>query len=157
MNNKSLVDKICLFIGSVFGIGFLPVMPGTYASFFSCVIVYFFMNSLWKPYQLICYAVIFFVGALMSYKIEKMTGEEDPRIIVIDEYVGQGIALIMADRHIILYAIGFLMFRIMDIFKPFPVNRLEKVKCGFGVMLDDLMAGIYAFILVVLIRFLFFK
>jgi phosphatidylglycerophosphatase A len=157
MNKTSLVDKICLFTGTVLGLGFLPVMPGTYASFFSCVIAYFFVNSLGKPYQLIYYAIIFFVGVVMSFKIEKLTGEEDPRIIVIDEYVGQGIALIMADKHIVLYAIGFLMFRIMDIFKPFPVNRLEKVKYGFGVMLDDLMAGIYAFILVVLVRFLFFK
>lgn len=157
MIEKKISDKICLLIGSVSGIGYLPVMPGTYASLFSCIIAYFFINFIWIPYQIIFYAVLFCVGVLMSYRIEKVTGEEDPRLIVIDEYVGQGIALIMAERHIVLYVIGFLMFRIMDIGKPFPVNRLEKVKLGFGVMLDDVMAGIYAFIVVLVVRFFLLK
>jgi phosphatidylglycerophosphatase A len=145
-------NKVWLAIGSVFGIGYLPIMPGTYASLFSCILAYFIVGQWWWAYQVALYGSVFLLGVFASYHVEKIVGEEDPRIIVIDEYVGQGVALILAQKNIWLFLIGFLLFRVMDIIKPFPVNKLEKVHYGFGVMLDDLMAGFYAFLVVSILK-----
>src|SRR4030042_2861654 len=146
------MKKIWFIIGTLFGVGYLPVLPGTYASAVSTIIAYFFISSFPKSYQVVYYFLFLTLGIIASYKIQNATGEEDPRYIVIDEYVGQGIALIMADDKILLYIIGFFAFRAFDIIKVFPVDRLAHLKHGFGVMLDDVMAGIYAGLIVIIIK-----
>jgi phosphatidylglycerophosphatase A len=75
---------------------------------------------------------------------------------VIDEYVGQGVSLLFADDRILLYFLGFIIFRFFDIFKPFPIAHSERLKYGFGVMMDDLIAGLYSMIIIIVIKLLIY-
>lgn len=145
-----------MIIGTVFGIGKLPFIPGTYCSILATVVSYFLNKQLSLFYIAILYIIIFAIGTLASYVIQKRTGLEDPRFIVIDEYVGQSVALILARDKILLYIIGFFLFRFFDVFKLFPIDRAEEVKYGFGVMMDDLIAGLYSLIVVIIIKWLFY-
>ena len=74
--------------------------------------------------------------------IEKERGK-DPGLVVIDEFVGQWLALFCLPRAIAIYIIGFALFRLFDIWKPFPVNRIQSLPGGWGIMLDDVLAAIY--------------
>lgn len=148
--------NVWMVIGTVFGIGKLPLIPGTYCSIFATIVSYFLNKQLSVFYLVILYFTIFMIGTLASYIIQKRTGLEDPRFIVIDEYVGQSVALILAEDRILLYIIGFFLFRFFDVFKLFPIDRAEKIKYGFGVMMDDLIAGLYSLIVTVIIKWLFY-
>jgi phosphatidylglycerophosphatase A len=85
----------------------------------------------------------FVIGTLASAKMEVVYGE-DPPIVVIDEFVGMWISLLWLPKSIVLSFIAFVLFRLFDIFKPPPARQLEALRNGFGIMLDDVAAGIYA-------------
>ena len=135
---KSLSYSLC----TVFGAGYFPFAPGTFTSVLAVVLFY-----LLQP-QLSIFAaaigVIFFAGLLFSKEIEKYDGK-DPRHVVIDELAGQWITLFFIP-HISFQIIimGLLFFRFFDILKPFGINRIQKMKSGWGIMLDDVLAGIYS-------------
>jgi phosphatidylglycerophosphatase A len=98
--------------------------------------------------------VIFAIGVVTSAQMEKIHGE-DPSIVVIDEIAGMWIALILLPKGILVAALAFLFFRAYDIIKPPPARQVERIPNGFGVMLDDVFAGVYANISVQLIVFIF--
>jgi phosphatidylglycerophosphatase A len=85
---------------------------------------------------------MFFIGIWVSGFVEKDIGK-DPGIVVIDEFVGQWLALLFLPKTIWILIAGFLVFRILDIIKPFPAADLEELDGGVGIMLDDVIAGIY--------------
>ena len=92
------------------------------------------------------------MGVIASNTYQKLTGEKDSSVIVIDEVVGQLIAMMFVMDNLVLVFISFIIFRIFDILKPWPASYADKkMTGGFGVMLDDVFAGIYAAILVCLI------
>ncbi len=78
---------------------------------------------------------------------------KDPGKVVIDEVVGQGVALLLVPHQILYYGIAFILFRIFDIWKPVPVKQLEHLPSGWGIMADDVMAGIYANVIIQFILF----
>jgi len=133
-------------IATLFGAGKLPAAPGTWASAIALPLGWA-INYYFGVYGLpIAIVAVFFVGWWASYAYVKVTGEQDPGAIVIDEVVGQWIVMISAPPTIIGYGVCFLLFRLFDVLKPFPINWLDRhVKGGFGVMLDDVFAAIYAF------------
>ena len=96
--------------------------------------------------------VLFAVGVWASNRTCATTGVKDPHLIVIDEVGGQLIALtpltLLPSFSIIAVVIGFLLFRLFDIFKPYPIRKLERLHGGLGVMADDALAGVYAAVLV---------
>lgn len=74
----------------------------------------------------------------------------DPKYVVCDEYIGQAIALIFCDQRILDYFIAFLIFRLLDIFKPFPISYFDNIKNRFGVVLDDVVAGLIVTVLFII-------
>jgi len=136
---------------SVLGIGFIPIASGTFGSLAGLVIGYF-LNLLSYNLFFLFIPTLFILGVIASNTYQKMTGEKDSSVIVIDEVVGQLIAMMFVMDNIVLVFISFIIFRIFDILKPWPASYADKkMSDGFGVMLDDVFAGIYAAILVCLI------
>ena len=119
--------------------GYLPKAPGTWASLFTAIILYFTWPSEW-PTQLLLITVVYLFGVLVSGRAEKYYGH-DARYIVIDEVAGQMTALFMAPHKLVAFALGLLLFRFFDIVKPPPIHFLEKLPGGIGVVLDDVLAG----------------
>lgn len=140
-----------LFWGTISGAGFFPKAPGTFASFLTVALLYF-----WQPgyfLTLLALILLFVMGIITTPIIEKKYGS-DPGIIVIDEVVGQGlIFLFIATPGFWEYVLGFALFRIFDIIKPLGVDKLQKLPSGWGVMLDDVLAGVYATITLLLLTY----
>lgn len=163
-NNNHPLGKAPWFhiiISTGFGSGFVPIAPGTAGAFVALVLWYIgyaFIEV--KALFWINLAVIIattLVGVWTSNIMEKYWGP-DPRAVVIDEYVGTWIPLLVAPcgkYTWILALLGFVMFRVIDIFKPLGCRWIDQnVKGGWGVMLDDVLAGFYALIIVALTNLL---
>ncbi|MEJ2246474.1 MAG: phosphatidylglycerophosphatase A [Acidobacteriota bacterium] len=138
--------RLSRMIASLFYVGFLPGMPGTYASVITALVLYAAcsVSGAIQPLLhlgLICLITV--VGTVSSANICRSTGVEDPSYIVIDEVAGQLLTFLflpVTGWNIIL---GILVFRTFDIWKPYPIRKLERLGNGMGVMADDLLAGIY--------------
>lgn len=142
--------------------GLVPFAPGTVAAFTGLLLwyaLYIFLPPLWVTIvTAVLIVVVTVVGAWTSDVMEKYWGP-DPRAVVIDEYVGCWIPLLVAPcgRWTWLMALlGFALFRLIDIFKPLGCRKVEKViPGGWGVMLDDVLAGTYALIIVLIVKCIF--
>jgi phosphatidylglycerophosphatase A len=99
--------------------------------------------------------VLFWMGVYSGTKVEREVGN-DPSIVVMDEVVGMGISLLFLPRDWRLFLIAFILFRLFDIVKPPPINRSQQIHGGMGIMIDDVLAGIYALAVVQIVRFVFF-
>jgi len=131
-----------------FGVGYFPVAPGTMTSAIIVLLYKFFLHRLSWPIYLLLFFVLFALGILVSDIYSRMLKKEDPRTVVIDEAAGQMIALFLLSPQWSLCAASFLLFRIFDIVKPEPIKRVETFPGGFGIMLDDIVAAIFAGILI---------
>ena len=130
-----------------FGAGSLPKAPGTWGSIVALPIGY--AITFWGNVELLATIAIlmFIVGIWASNVTSNEMGVTDPSEIVIDEVVGQWITLLAVPPNIILYFFGFILFRLFDIYKPWPISWADKnIKGGFGIMLDDAIAALYAVI-----------
>jgi phosphatidylglycerophosphatase A len=131
-----------------FGVGYFPVAPGTLSSAIIVLLYKFFLYRLSWPIYLFLFFVLFALGTFVSNVYSRMLKKEDPRSIVIDEITGQFIALFLLSPQWTLCVSSFVLFRLFDILKPFPINRVETFPRGFGIMLDDIVAAIFAGILI---------
>ena len=139
---------------SVFGIGFIPIASGTFGSLAGILIGYFLYFINYNLFFIII-PILFIFGVIASNKYQKHTGEKDSSVIVIDEVVGQLIAMMFVMDNVILVFVSFIIFRIFDICKPWPASYADtKMSGGLGVMLDDVFAGIYAVILIFFIEYI---
>lgn len=137
-------------------VGFLPKAPGTWGSAAAIITAPFLFFPLPLPVRVIVLGLLFYFGAIVCTAAEKELGEKDPSSVVIDEVLGQWIVFLpfpgIVSWHVIA---GFILFRIFDIFKPWPVRASEKwLKSGYGVMIDDVFAGLYAMLGLALLRYL---
>jgi phosphatidylglycerophosphatase A len=132
-------------IASALYIGFIPGMPGTYASIATTLvfggICYF--NGYVPALHLSAVCLISVIGVLAASKVCRDTGLEDPSLIVIDEVAGQLLTFLFLPVGTLNLVLGTAAFRLFDIWKPFPVRKMESLPGGVGVMADDLMAGVY--------------
>ena len=160
-----MIKKINILILTLMGIGNSKYAPGTVASFITCVMYIWFYNLQVDIVVLILSVFTIFIYSVYSIDVlQKSFLEIDAKEIVIYEFVGQSIPILAIYNfveinnlnHFIFYTfVSFVLFRIFDILKPYPINKIDqKIKNGFGVMLDDIVAGIYA-IIVLLIIFVF--
>ena len=131
-------------IATVGGIGHLPVAPGTWASLFALPCAWIIVQETGSMGLYIATLIVFCVGVWASDYLERKTGNKDPGHIVIDEVAGQWLAILAIEPNLILYGAGFVLFRLADIFKPWPVSWAERLPGGYGVMIDDILAGLYA-------------
>ena len=130
-----------MFIAACGYIGYLPGAPGTYASAFGCIIVYFF--PFLTTFYSLPFLCVFVVCSIICINLLKYDGE-DPPYIVIDELVGIFVTMAGHKPTILNIFIGFILFRVFDIIKPYPIRRIERLKGGYGVVADDVLAGIFA-------------
>lgn len=128
-------------IATVFGVGYSPFASGTAGTAVGVVIFYFLGNNVLVFTLLLL--VLLFLGIVSSGLVEKQVKEKDPGIVVIDEVVGVMIALWGLPLMWPVMIIGFFLFRAFDMFKIYPINKLEALPGGWGIMLDDCMAGVY--------------
>ena len=143
--------KLHTTIASVFGIGFIQKGGGTVAAIAFCIAWFFlpagYVNSYW---QLIITFLICAIGTWSSNVVDPLWGKDSSKV-VIDEVAGMAIALLYAPHNIIFMLVALVFFRLLDIFKPMGIRQLEKLPKGWGVMADDVLAGIYAFIIIRLV------
>jgi phosphatidylglycerophosphatase A len=145
-------DYLALSIAT-FGVGYLPLIPGTYGSLAS-VGIFLLFTQLATATSLVALILVFilavtFSGIWAASRTEELSGRKDPGKVVVDEVAGQMIALLPValfnlqplTRGVI---VSFILFRLFDIFKPYPAGRFERLKGGWGIMCDDLVAGAYA-------------
>ena len=144
-------DYLALALATV-GVGYLPLMPGTYGSLVG-VGIFLGFTQLVKGNALVALVLlsivaVTFAGIWAASRTEELSGRKDPGKVVVDEVAGQLISLfpltLFARWSIIAVIISFILFRFFDIVKPYPARRLEALKGGLGVMCDDLIAGVYA-------------
>jgi phosphatidylglycerophosphatase A len=155
---ESAADFIAVFIATGFGAGFIPLGPGTWGSIVGLLIAYgliaaFGSDALLLQNILIAAGVVSAaLGVWASGRAEKIFDRKDASQIVVDEVFGQIISFIFIAPYLAglgarwrwwMFA-GFALFRAFDIFKPYPINRLQGLPGGLGVMLDDALAGVYA-------------
>lgn len=128
-----------------FGSGFLPIAPGSWASL-AALPGAALLAWLGGPVLLAgSAAVLFVLGIWAADAYMEAVKVHDPPAIVVDEVVGQWVALALLPLDPLAYALGFLLFRVFDVLKPWPANFIDRaVTGGFGVMLDDVVAGVYA-------------
>jgi phosphatidylglycerophosphatase A len=157
-----MIKKINILILTMFSIGRSKYAPGTVASFTTSLIFIFFYNFKINVIFLILGVSLLFVCSVYSIdQFKKSFDEVDSKEIVIDEFVGQSIPILMIYSllpknntaiFIVCVLISFVTFRLFDITKPYPINKIDKkMKNGFGVMLDDVVAGIYSSIILLII------
>jgi phosphatidylglycerophosphatase A len=119
-------------------VGYLPFAPGTWGSLLACVIAYFLPRST-NPLIL-----IFLIVAGIATAERARGSDQDPGRIVIDEYVGVLVTMIGHNLTIWNLTKGFILFRAFDILKPYPIRKLERLPGGYGIMADDVLAGVFA-------------
>lgn len=132
--------RLKYILATGFGTGYSPYASGTAGSLAALLIFIFIPLSdyIWLGIIIL----MFIIGIWASETVERERGT-DPAIVVIDEFVGQWIALLFLPQMVWIFVADFLVFRLLDIIKPFPAADLEELGGGLGIMLDDLIAGIY--------------
>lgn len=163
-NNKQLGEAplFHVILSTGLGTGFFPGAPGTFAGFIALVIWYILYLTLPPLLLTICtvslIVLITVLGIWTSNVMERYWGP-DPRTVVIDEYVGTWIPLLIAPSGNDTWwiaSLGFCLFRLIDIYKPLGCRTIEeKFPGGYGVMFDDVLAGTYALIIVLIIKIIF--
>ena len=151
-----MIKTLSSLIVTLFGLGKISKIPGTFASLVTITILYFFFHILNLPSSIILTGlIIIFILSFFIVAIHiKDKKNKDPKEVVIDELIGQSIPIYLyeishgtvksADEAIIFYGVCFILFRFFDIAKPFPVSFFDKnFKNSFGVIMDDVCAGIY--------------
>ena len=144
----NLIEKI---LGSGFFTGYIPFASGTFGSL-AAVIIYLIPGFENPTILLLLISIFTVVGVNLGSKFEKIYGK-DPKECTIDEFVGTWISLLFLPKNLVYVLGAFLIWRIFDIIKPFPANYVEKIKGGWGIMLDDIIAGFYSFIVVQIILY----
>ena len=145
------MDRLILFIATGFGAGYLPKAPGTWGSLVGVALWFGLRDLALLPYLGVT-ATLFVVGTLCAGSAEKIVDRADPGLVVVDEIVGQLLALLAAPHHPVAALLAFLVFRVFDILKPFPANWLDRhIHGGLGIMLDDVVAGLYSLLVLQLV------
>jgi phosphatidylglycerophosphatase A len=152
-----MIFRLSRTIASLFYVGFLPGMPGTYGSVITALVFWaisFRTGPIALSLHLAALAIITLIGIVTSAEIGRTTGIEDPSYIIIDEVAGQLITFLFLPAAWFNIILGIAAFRVFDIWKPFPIRKLEDLGKGVGVMADDLLAGVYANIVLQIVNLL---
>jgi phosphatidylglycerophosphatase A len=150
--------RISLAIASTLYVGFIPGAPGTYASIVTTLgflFVYRCSYRIVPALHLSAVGLITLIGVLTSSDVSSSTGIEDPSFVVIDEVAGQLLTFLFLPVNTLNLILGTLAFRCFDMWKPFPIRKLEPLGKGVGIMADDLLAGVYANVALRLLSLLF--
>lgn len=134
-------------IATGFGAGYLPIAPGTWGSL-EALLAALLIHLTWPDQERLILAVLVLVllipGGMTAERLARQVNKKDPSEVVVDEILGQWVALLWVPLSIWTLAGGFLLFRLLDIIKPFPARQSEALAGGTGIIIDDLIAGFYS-------------
>jgi phosphatidylglycerophosphatase A len=150
MKRLSLRDKICVAITSLFGVGYVPLLQGTAASIVAVVVFIFLKN---QSYYIIFTLISIILAFAFSSRAEKIFEEKDSKKIVIDDFAGMLITMLFIPHTPQFIFCGFFLFRALDMVKIPPADRIENCGGAAGVVGDDVVAGIYANLILQFVRF----
>ena len=157
-----MINYLNNYFVTMFGIGYIKKIPGTVSSFVTVVFlfIYFHYFELSKNYFLLILSLIFIYSFIAVNLYIKDKANKDPKEVVIDEFIGQSIPIYLYEishgtdknfnESIYIYFVIFILFRLFDIKKPFPVSYFDKnFKNSFGVVMDDVIAGLYVVLVLI--------
>jgi phosphatidylglycerophosphatase A len=150
MSNSPQANFLPRMVATVGFVGHSPLAPGTMGSLAAALVFLLFPSYLSAWSFSLGLAILFIVSVWSAQKVaeaatrQSQTGKVDPHEVVIDEVMGMAVTLAFLPLSIKTIGIGFLLFRIFDIIKPFPARRSEKLPGGWGIVMDDVVAGVYA-------------
>lgn len=136
-------DRAAHVLASGFGAGHAPIVPGTAGSAVGALL-FVPLAACAPAWQLAAAVLVFFAGVAASARVARRSGQEDPSVVVVDEIVGQWLTYTALPFTLTSAVAGFVLFRIMDVVKPWPARQFESFPGGWGIMADDVMAGLYA-------------
>lgn len=148
------LDAAARVLATGLGSGHVFVAPGTVGSAVG-LLLYWPLSALAVSGQIVACIALFVVGALASTRVAERVGQKDPGLVVVDEIVGMWVTLVSLPFVPLTAAVGFLLFRAMDVVKPWPARDLELWPGGWGIMADDVVAGVYAQLLLRVVLLVF--
>lgn len=141
------MNRLAVFTASFGYVGFFPLAPGTAGSL-AALALFAFIRWIGVPaVELGAIAVVFVIGVWSAQGTEVALGRKDPGIVVIDEVLGMLITLALLPVSIAGVVVGFVLFRVLDVIKPYPAAQLEHLHGGLGIMADDAVAGLYSYLI----------
>jgi len=149
-----VAKKIKIFFGTGFYSGYFPKIPGTFGSLIA--MLFFFIPGFGKLSFLIPFIIlVFFLGIYLGSEFEKIYAK-DPPVFTLDEFIGTWITFLFVEKSLMILITGFIVWRILDILKPYPANKAEKLKGGLGIMLDDVISGMYSLIFIYIFKLIIY-
>jgi len=147
---RSITDRLALVVATVGGVGYSPVAPGTAGSLVAVAILWL---APFSRFGLIAYfIVVTLVGVWAAHRAEGLIGGKDPGAIVIDEVAGMTLSVLALPLTPAVLVIAFVLFRVFDVVKPPPARGSQSLRGGVGVVVDDLIAGLYTLAVVGVLR-----
>jgi phosphatidylglycerophosphatase A len=151
MTSQARRNRVAVALASFGYVGFAPAAPGTVGSAAAFLLFVPLRLAAVPGLELAAAVVLFFAGVWAAHVTEASLGVEDPGLVVIDEVVGMLVSLLWLPLSWAVCLAAFLAFRVFDIVKPWPTKRFERLRGGWGIMADDVMAGVYANLVVQLL------
>ena len=134
---------LATLVATGLGSGYAPFAPGTAGSLVGLAL-FWPLHRLPLGVQAVAVVLVFALGVAAAGHVARRLGIEDPGLVVVDEVVGMWVSLLGVPFTGVTAIAGFLLFRVFDVFKPYPARDLERLPGGWGIMCDDVMAGVYA-------------
>ena len=146
------MNYFIVILATGFGVGYSPLAPGTLGTLIT-IPIYYFLSTIPSPLYELTLITFFFLSSWISGQAQNYWGRQDDPRIVIDEMMGFLITMLWLPKTIFSVITGFFLFRFFDILKPFPIRRIDKRwKGGYGVVSDDVLAGIYSNIILQIVH-----
>lgn len=152
---KFKMRNLIIIISTFFLTGYFPFASGTFATLCFLPFYYFFFKNLSPVTYFVITVLLYFLGVWSSSYATTIYNKKDPSKVVVDEIVGFLVTMMFIPYTLNRMIVGFFISRILDIIKPFPARKLESLRAGNGIMIDDVISGIYGNILMWLL--IFFK
>jgi phosphatidylglycerophosphatase A len=149
------MDKIILFFSSAFGAGYIKYAPGTFGSLVGVLLWALFAPNVYV-FQFFLLVAIFVISVLFSSMAEAIYDKKDDQRIVIDEVAGLWFSVAFLPKTFMFLLLGLILFRIFDIKKPLFINKSQNLRSGFGVTMDDVLAGIFVNVILHIVKFIFY-
>ena len=140
--------RLAFAIATVFKAGYIPIAPGTVGSIIGLLVFWLIKDYASFTIEMFVAAALFFAGVWASTIVEQVLERHDSGVVIVDEVVGMLVALMLLPPTITVMFLAFLLFRVFDIIKPYPARWCEQLSRGWGIMMDDVVAGLYVNVLI---------
>jgi phosphatidylglycerophosphatase A len=143
-HSATLLDRVLLLLATGFGLGYIPKAPGTFGSLLGIPLVWGIQRLSLPLAEPLAAGLLFLIGIPICSAGARLLGSKDPGAVVFDEIAAFPVVFLGVPLNLVTGAIGFVLFRLFDILKPWPARPLERLPAGLGIMADDFVAALYA-------------